>query len=102
MSKRQKKRQETIQAYREETARLIRQIRDLNETVAQYQFIMACLIHQSGGQIEISADTVEIIENLPAVEFGNEFDNERKVFVFRTAYDDRFTKEMIEGIEIGT
>jgi len=102
MSNRQKKRQATTQAYKDENARLIEQIRNLHETVAQFQFIMACFIHQSGGQIEISAETVELIENLPSVEFGNEFDAERKMFIFRTAYDDKFTKEMIEGIEIGT
>lgn len=102
MSKRQKKREATIQAYKEENTRLIGQIRNLNETVAQFQFIMACFIHQAGGQLEISAETVETIEALPSVEFGNEFDDKRKMFIFRTAYDDKFTKEMIEGIELGT
>ena len=103
MSKTQKdqKRQRTVLAHKRENERLIEQIRQMNQAIANHQFMLACLIHQGGGLAEISEETMEFVKKQTAINFMDQFDELRKVYVFRVIFGDEFEKKLVEKIKLG-
>jgi hypothetical protein len=101
MSRDRKKRHNKIDALTQENLRLVTQIRELNGTVANYQFFLACIIHQSGGKVIVPDSIMNDIREQAGIEFKEEYDEERKATIIRTAVNEQLTKEMVEKIEIG-
>lgn len=52
------------------------------------QFLLACIIYQSGGLIEIRDETRDYVKNCTTLDFTDQYDERRKVYVFRAKFGD--------------
>ena len=52
------------------------------------QFLLACILYQSGSLIEIRDETRNYVKNCTALDFFDQYDEQRKVYVFRVKFGD--------------
>ena len=52
------------------------------------QFLLACILHQSGGLIEIRDETRDYVKDRTSLDFFDQYDEKRKVYIFRMKFGD--------------
>ena len=56
------------------------------DAVRNFQFLLACLVHQGGGVLEIRQETMDYVKNATSLDFFDEHDEKRKVYVFKVKF----------------
>ena len=63
------------------------------DAVRNFQFLLACLVHQGGGVLEIRQETMDYVKNATSLDFFDEHDEKRKVYVFRVKFGPQSVQE---------
>ena len=63
------------------------------DAVRNYQFLIACIIYQAGGVLEIRQETKDYVSNTTSLNFADKFDEKRKVHVFRVKFGPQSVQE---------
>ncbi len=61
--------------------------------VQNFQFLLACLIYQAGGVLEVRQDAMDYVKNATSLDFFDEYDELRKVYVFRVKFGPQSVQE---------
>ena len=69
------------------------------DAVRNYQFLIACIIYQAGGVLEIRQETKDYVSNTTSLNFADKFDEKRKVHVFRVKFGPQNVQEEEEEEE---
>ena len=56
------------------------------QAVKNFQFLLACILHQSGGLLEVREDTMEHVKSCTSIDFTDEHDELRKVYIFKVKF----------------
>ena len=70
------------------------------QAVRNFQFLLACILHQSGGLLEVREETMEYVKSRSSLDFIDQYDKLRKVYVFRVKFGEAIKDVKVnEGAE---
>jgi hypothetical protein len=63
------------------------------QAVKNFQFLLACILHQSGGAYEVYEKTMAFVKSRSSLDFKDRHDEPRKLYVFEVTFGDPVKEE---------
>lgn len=87
------KRRQKIKALEDQNGQLLEQLRKMEIALAKLQFMLACVIHQGGGIIEIRDETRDHIAMQERISFVTSEERMRRVHTVKVDLEERKESE---------